>query len=120
MHELSVAQSIVDIIHQYVPVDDRPRVRTVQIKIGAMAGVVVESLAFCFEAVTAKTLLASAKLAIDIVPFSIKCRKCGNTTFSEEGIVLCATCGSGDTEVLGGTEMQVTTIAVDDPVPEEP
>ena len=46
MHELSVAQSIVEIIQRHVPQSDWERVRVVRLKIGAAAGVVPESLEF--------------------------------------------------------------------------
>ena len=46
MHELSVAQSIIEIIQQHVPASELERVAAVRLKIGAAAGVVPESLEF--------------------------------------------------------------------------
>jgi hydrogenase nickel incorporation protein HypA/HybF len=55
MHELSIAQSIVEIVHQYVPVGNCRSVKTVRVLVGEHAGVVPDSLSFCFEAITAET-----------------------------------------------------------------
>jgi Zn finger protein HypA/HybF involved in hydrogenase expression len=49
MHELGVAQSILDIVRQYVPEDQERAVRAVKIRIGEMAGIVADSLEFAFR-----------------------------------------------------------------------
>lgn len=38
MHELSIAQGILDIIGQYVPEGQAPEVRAVRVRVGQMAG----------------------------------------------------------------------------------
>jgi len=118
MHELSVAQSIVDIIRQHVPEPELPNVRTVRLKIGTVAGIVQDSLEFSFGVITAETPLAQAALTVESIPFAIRCNKCGNESLNELGIILCSTCGSSDTRVIAGTEMQIAAIELEDPTPE--
>ncbi|MBX2991047.1 MAG: hydrogenase maturation nickel metallochaperone HypA [Bacteroidetes bacterium] len=60
MHELSIAESIVDIIRQYFEEKELPRVYDVSVKIGALAGVVPDSLEFSFAAITADTPLPNS------------------------------------------------------------
>lgn len=115
MHELSIAESILDIVHQYVPDDDSPRVKTVFVKIGALAGVVPDSLEFSFSAITADTPLNNARLHILEIPFTIQCSNCNATSEQEAGVALCPRCGSMDTVSLTGTELQVTEIEVSEP-----
>jgi hydrogenase nickel incorporation protein HypA/HybF len=114
MHELSVAQSIVDIVGQYVPPAEQERVRKVSVRIGAMAGIVPDSLEFCFAAIIHQTPLARAVMEIEHVPFTVACRACKTTAASEPGIILCPLCGSTDTEIIAGTELQVVSIDVDE------
>jgi hydrogenase nickel incorporation protein HypA/HybF len=114
MHELSIAQSIVEIVSQYVTQEEQERVRTITVRIGAMAGVVPDSLEFCFAAVVHHTPLAHAAMAIEHVPFVVSCHTCEQTAGAEPGIALCPQCGSADTEVLSGTELQVVSIDVDE------
>jgi len=118
MHELSVAQGIVDIIGQYVPPAQHRSVRVVRVRVGDLAGVVPDSLAFCFTAVTAGTPMAGALLEIEHVPFTIRCNACGSESTTEPGLAICPLCGSTDTRITAGTELQVMTIDVDDQTPE--
>jgi hydrogenase nickel incorporation protein HypA/HybF len=114
MHELSIAQSIVDIVGQYVQLAEQERVRKIAVRIGAMAGVVPDSLQFCFSAVVHNTPLESAVMEIEHTPFTVTCHACGRATESEPGLALCPACGSVDTEITSGTELQVVSIDVDE------
>jgi hydrogenase nickel incorporation protein HypA/HybF len=118
MHELSIAQNIVDIITQHVPEPELPGVRTVRLRIGLVAGIVADSLEFSFGVITAGTPLAQAALAIESVPFTVHCNACGRESQNEQGVLRCSFCGSSDTTVVTGTEMQVTSIELEDPTTE--
>jgi hydrogenase nickel incorporation protein HypA/HybF len=115
MHELSVAQSIVEIIQQHVPESEWGRVSAVRLKIGTFAGVVPESLEFSFQAITAESLLCHARLEIESIPFRIHCNTCDTTLENEVGFALCSTCGSTDTKILSGSELHITEIEVAEP-----
>jgi hydrogenase nickel incorporation protein HypA/HybF len=67
VHELSLANSIFDVVRQYVPVDRAPLVRAVRVRVGDVAGVVPDSLAWCFSAITSDTPYARASLVVDHV-----------------------------------------------------
>jgi len=110
MHELSVAQSIFEIVEQYVPRDQGQSVKSVKLKLGELSGVVPDSLEFCFSAITAETPLRGATLDIEHIPFVLHCRSCDRSFKSELGVVLCPECGHSDTQVVSGTEMQVVEI----------
>ena len=117
MHELSIAQDIMDIVHQYVPENDCSTVKTVKIQVGTVAGIVSDSLEFCFGAIAAGTPLAGAKLEIEHVPFTVECSTCNVISANDAGITLCPACGGMDTRVLSGTEMNVLEIELfDEPV----
>ncbi len=62
MHELSIAQNIVDIVQQYVPGEAMGDVRFVRVRVGGLSGIVPESLEFSFSAIVAGTPLGSARL----------------------------------------------------------
>ena len=115
MHELSVAQSIVEIIHQHVPESEWMHVAVVRLKIGAVAGIVPESLEFSFQAITADSKLPHARLEIESIPFRIHCNTCNTTAENELGFALCDTCGSTDTTILSGSELDISEIEVAEP-----
>ena len=115
MHELSVAQSIVEIIQQHIPESEWARVAAVRLKIGAVAGVVPESLEFSFQAITAESLLSHARLEIESVPFRIHCNTCDTTAENEDGFALCSKCGSAYTKILSGSELNISEIEIAEP-----
>lgn len=114
MHELSIAQNILDIVRQSVPTDELKNVRFIRLKIGSLSGVVAESLEFCVSAVVAGTSLSGAKLAIEHVPFRVRCDTCGHEFTNEIGYVVCPECAGVETRVISGRELQVTEIELDD------
>ncbi len=110
MHELSIAQNIVDIVHENVPEEELNQVKSIKVKIGEMAGIVAESLEFCFIAITSDTPLSNSKLQIEKVPFMLYCNNCNTETSNDIGIRMCSNCGSYDTTIKSGTEMNVTEV----------
>jgi hydrogenase nickel incorporation protein HypA/HybF len=114
MHELSVAQSILDIVNGHVPEDQRKQVRIVRLRIGSQAGIVVDSLLFAFEAITSDTALAHVSLDVELVPFTLHCTECGAQTHPDIPLGVCSACGSRQTEVVAGTEMFVSEVEMED------
>jgi hydrogenase nickel incorporation protein HypA/HybF len=112
MHEMSVAQNIIEIIHQHVPENEWAHVGAVRLKIGSVAGIVSDSLSFSFQAITADTPLQNSHLEIEHVPFEVLCNACNKTSSNEIGFSVCEWCGSADTKTLSGTELQVTEIEI--------
>jgi hydrogenase nickel incorporation protein HypA/HybF len=68
MHELGLAWNILEIVGQAVPSGRAGDVRDVRVRVGESAGVVADSLAFCFDAIVIGTPWRSARLAIERVP----------------------------------------------------
>jgi len=112
MHELSIAQNIVEIVSQSVPANELENVTTIKLKIGEMAGVVSDSLEFGFMAITSETGLENAKLQIEKVPFVFKCNECGKKSGNEFGMTICPLCGGSDTTIISGMEIQVIEVEV--------
>lgn len=114
MHELSIAQNIVEIIQEHVPTNGLPLVKNVKLKIGELAGLVPDSLKFCFDAITEQTPMRNAVLVVEHVPFVIECRKCGRVSTNDVGMFLCAGCGCDETKMISGNELLVTEIELFD------
>jgi hydrogenase nickel incorporation protein HypA/HybF len=116
MHEMSIAQSILEVVQQYARANDHTggvnasRVKSVRLRIGEMAGVVPESLRFCFEAASDGTEAQGAELLIDEVPIRCRCDSCDLEFLAERFLFLCPTCGSSDVEVLSGNELDVVEL----------
>jgi len=107
MHELSLSQSIVDLVAECARKEGMHSVTRVVVEIGVAAGVEMEALKFCFDAVAAGSSIQGATLHIDAVPLAARCEGCGGE-FQPEGIVAsCPACGSYAFRILKGRELRV-------------
>lgn len=68
MHELSIAEGIVDIIGQYVAVERLQDVRSVRMHVGIFSGAVPESLLFSYQAITAGSPLERSSIELERIP----------------------------------------------------
>jgi len=77
MHELSIAQSILDMVKQNVPKENNTQVKSVKVRVGKLSNVLPDSLLFCFEAITKDTAFDKTKLIINNIPLILECKDCG-------------------------------------------
>ena len=108
MHELAIAESVVDTVTQRLP---DATVTCVHLEIGALSGVVADSIRFCFDLATEGTSMQGAQLKITELPARCRCRDCG-TGFQPEAAILLCPCGSADVAVLGGEELKILSVSV--------
>ncbi len=114
MHELGIAQGILDIVQQYVPQEQGAGVRSIKVRLGQLAGVVPDSLDFSFQAIIADTPWQAARLEIVRVPTLAGCNGC-DTRFEVQDIAFqCPTCGSTSIRLISGTDLQVIEIEMED------
>jgi hydrogenase nickel incorporation protein HypA/HybF len=114
MHEASLAQSIIEIVRRYVPPEDGKAVRNVRVRIGELAGVVAESLEFCYDALAPGHGLALSRLSIERVPATARCARCENVFAIDFTAFRCPSCNGTAVDVLSGRELQVLDIEVED------
>jgi len=112
MHELSLAQNIIETIKQNVTAEELIKVREVIVEVGAFSGVVADSLKFSFEAITSGTELNDAVMTIVDIPFCLKCNDCGSETSTEIPMLLCSICESSNTQILSGDELRVKELKI--------
>jgi hydrogenase nickel incorporation protein HypA/HybF len=114
MHELAIAQSIVEAVEARALECDATRVKDVHLKIGEASGIVADSLAFCFEMLTNEIpVLAGAHLSVDTLPHRARCRHCDKEFAIENYIAQCPTCHEWSTDVISGTELQIVDMEIE-------
>src|ERR1700754_1846193 len=109
MHELSITESIVATVSEHV--GDCP-VRALTLEIGALSGVVADSVRFCFELCAAGTPLAGARLDIVESPGLGRCRDCAVQVELTDLIALCD-CGSANLEITSGQQLKIKAIEME-------
>ncbi|MCB0130116.1 MAG: hydrogenase maturation nickel metallochaperone HypA [Caldilineaceae bacterium] len=120
MHELSMAENIVEIVSDIADRAGATRVEVVRLRIGALAGVVEDALRFGFELAAAGTPLADARLDITCVPVTIYCPHCRQARTPVDAYQLrCAHCGTPSAEVVHGQELEIASIDIADDATEK-
>jgi hydrogenase nickel incorporation protein HypA/HybF len=115
MHEMGVAQELVQIALNSIPDDmENPKIEIVNLKIGRLASVVEHSLTFCFEIITKDTPLEDARLNIDFIPVTVRCKSCDNGWEVTGPVFKCPFCEDGDVQMVTGREIEITSIELAD------
>lgn len=113
MHELSIAQEIINIVKSSLP-ENYTKVKSIKLKVGKLSGVLIDSLQFCFESIITQTELDGATLDIEEVPIKIKCLECENEEIINEPIFQCSKCQSYNVRLITGKELSITEIEIED------
>lgn len=112
MHEMSLAEGVLQLIEDAARQQSFSRVTAVWLEIGQLAGVEVEAMRFCFDAVVRDSIADGARLEIVSSPGSGWCMQCSQTVALAETFGACPLCGSHQVQVTGGTEMRVKELEV--------
>jgi len=110
MHEMALAQSIMDIVEQEMTRHGATRVSLIRLEVGEFTAVVPESLAFCFEVMTKGTPFEGVKLELNPVPLTGRCQGCGKEFKIRDYHFICPQCESKDIETIAGKELLVKEI----------
>lgn len=113
MHEVSIANSIIQIIKDVLPEDSKGYVSGVNIKVGRLSAIETDALLFAFDIVKAKTPLKKAVLNIEIIEGSGECSNCGEIFLMEGYATPCPKCGSYLVKILQGKEMKIVSYDIE-------
>lgn len=113
MHEMSLAEGIVQIVEDATRVEGGTQVKAVWLEIGSLACVEKEALRFCFEVVTRDTVAQGARLEIIETPGQGWCMKCEGNVAVAAQYEPCPVCGSYQIQITGGNEMRVKELEIE-------
>ncbi len=106
MHEATLAARMLQIAQEAAS-SREGYVESVTVIVGELAGVMLDSLAFAFDALKKRTRLENAVLKIEKQPALAQCRDCG-TEYAPAGFpFLCPHCGSNAFRIVRGEEVFV-------------
>ncbi len=116
MHELSIAASIVDTVTESASAYPGARVIKVQLRVGALASVVEDSLQFCWELASEGSPIAGAALVINKLPVIVHCEACGADS-ELDGVqsFRCPHCGELAADLRQGRELEIESIELEEP-----
>jgi hydrogenase nickel incorporation protein HypA/HybF len=110
MHELAIAESLLEIVVEEGRRHDLQKVNIIRLQIGVMASVIPEALTFSFEMVSQNTIASGAVLEIETLPVVAQCSACGQRFDVENQVFLCTRCGKPDIKLVSGRELSLVNI----------
>lgn len=113
MHEMGIIAGVLDVVTRSAEEAGAVRVLGVTLRIGDMTEVIPEALEFAFEALAEGTICEGAQLAVNNVgPHSI-CAECGEEFDHDRFHRACPACGSYETILMSGRELEIESIEVE-------
>ncbi|MGA1825201.1 MAG: hydrogenase maturation nickel metallochaperone HypA [bacterium] len=115
MHELSIAQSILDIVLEKAEENNAERVLGVECAFGEKTGIIKDSMQFIWEIITADTIADKSQLHITIIDLEAECRQCGKRFVVTSLYDPCPHCQNDSITILQGLdEMKVLSLDIDE------
>lgn len=91
------------------------QVSAVHLRLGALSGVVKDALLFSYEVACQDTPLEGSRLLIEEIPVTVFCAQCKEKRVLESvQFFTCPECGSPTGDVLGGKELEVFALEVEE------
>lgn len=112
MHELSICQSLIDLIAEQARISRFDRVTRVRLEIGCFAGVEPHALMFGFDVSARGTVADGAALEIIDLPGKAWCFDCNRTVDIETLGTECPLCSGARLRVTGGDELRIKDLEV--------
>jgi hydrogenase nickel incorporation protein HypA/HybF len=113
MHEFTIAKNIVTIAEEYARREGKNRITAVNLEIGELSGVILNTLNYALETCSHGTMLQEAEFRIEHISGTGQCRDCGRV-FSLAGPVSpCPACGSYRFDIRSGRELRIRSLIVE-------
>ncbi|MGB0714745.1 MAG: hydrogenase maturation nickel metallochaperone HypA [Phycisphaerae bacterium] len=114
MHELSVAQHLIEIVADATSAEQDICVRTISLRVGEQSGIDQDALRTAFASARRNTVCHHAVLCIELTPTVLQCPRCGPVQASDAWMFACSSCDALGLPVVTGQELEVVSIEVDD------
>ena len=113
MHEMSLAESVREIVEETARSNQARRVTLVRLEIGMLAQVEIESMRFAFDVVKRGSLAQDARLEIVETDGQAWCMRCSAPVLIARRGDVCPQCASYQLQVTGGDRMRVMDIEIE-------
>lgn len=111
MHELGIVFTILDRLEELAREENITHIKRVTLEIGEVSTVIEEYVTPCFDwAVKKRPLFGDTTLEIETIHAITICRSCGCEYDTVEYGITCPHCGSRETELKCGSEINIKEI----------
>jgi hydrogenase nickel incorporation protein HypA/HybF len=112
MHELSIARSIIALAEEEAHRHRASVIEEIEIEIGRLAGVELQTFAFALESAVKHTMLEEARIVRHDIEGEGRCGDCGASFAVEALFTPCPRCGSYGVKLTKGKELRVKSIVI--------
>jgi hydrogenase nickel incorporation protein HypA/HybF len=113
MHEMSLAESVREIVDETARSNGARCVTAVRLEIGRLAQVEIEAMRFAFDVVKRGSLADTARLEVVETDGSAWCMSCSQAVLIARRGDACPNCESHQLQVTGGDRMRVMDIEIE-------
>ena len=115
MHEVSIVEMLIKQIESQAAASGHAgQVTRVELVVGRLAGVSVDSIRFAFEMLSPDTRVAGAELHVDEPRAVCVCRDCGARSEIDGLAAECPACASEQFAIEGGQQLLLKTIELEE------
>jgi hydrogenase nickel incorporation protein HypA/HybF len=112
MHELSIAQSIVELAEQQARNHQANSIEELELEIGSLAGIDWSALEFALESAKKESLLENARIIVQRIAGEGRCGDCESLFPVENLLSACPVCGSYAVRIIKGKELRIKSMIV--------
>jgi hydrogenase nickel incorporation protein HypA/HybF len=113
MHELPVAQSILEIALKHAAQAGAQRISNLYIVMGELSSMVDDSIQFYWDMIARDSIAEGAVLHFRRVPAELQCMTCFEKYHPVDGQLVCPQCGGVGARILAGEEFSLEAIDVE-------
>lgn len=114
MHELSLAESLRELIEEQALAEKFTKIEVVYLEVGQLSHVEADAMQFCFDSVMQGSLAEGAKLIISRPKGIGECLHCNKQSKIDHLYDPCTHCGEFGLKVIKGDQVKITSLKVTD------
>ena len=113
MHELSVTQSLLQIVLDHARKADAQRVTDLNLVVGELSSMVDDSVQFYWDIISRNTIAEGARLHFRRIPAELQCMTCFTKYSPKDGELICPQCCGVGAKILAGEEFFLDSMDVE-------
>lgn len=113
MHELSVTESVLDIVCRHANRATAKRILRIHLVVGELSSIIDDSVQFYFDFLSQDTIAEGAELIFQRLPVALRCPACGDQWSPTTADWTCPSCGLAKASIVAGREFYVDSIEVE-------
>ena len=112
MHELSIAQSIVELAEEVALRERANAIQSIDIEVGTLSGIVMEALEFALEITIKNTKLECAQINYLKKTGKANCYECNFQFENNDLLTFCPKCKQANFKITDGKQLRIKSLTV--------